>query len=86
MDDYERWQKRKQCPFFLFVQNPRASEGTGAMTCTHASPNIGKMYEGKIDDVKKYCIDGKWKGHGSVWKCRILTNFLKESSYQETLV
>ena len=72
---------RNTCPFFRFLQNPTTEKGRGSMLCDHASPNIGET--GKHG---KYCNEGKWLGPGSDKKCRILTNFLKESSYQETLI
>ena len=81
-----RYNERKKCPFFLFVQNPRAAKDTGAVTCNHASPNIGKEYRGRIEGIKKHCDEGEYISQSHSKKCRILTNFLKESSYQETLV
>ena len=77
--------ERNTCPFFLFVQNPRAAKDTGSMTCTHASPNIGKEYKGRIDGIKKYCDEGDYISQSHSKKCRILTKYLNEESYQETL-
>ncbi len=71
-----RWKERQTCPFFLFVQNPNAEEGTGSMTCTHASPNVGDG---------RNCDEGTYLGPGSQKKCRILTSFLKKGNFQSNL-
>lgn len=55
------------------------------MTCMHASPNIGEPYKGRLEGIKKSCDEGSYISQSHSKKCRILTNFLKEARYQETL-
>ena len=78
--------ERKECPFFQFIQNPTCEPGRGTMACTHASPNIGEEHKLEGHPTKKSCDEGEYISQSHSKKCRILTNFLKESSYQETLV
>jgi len=84
MDWFKYREQMRQCPYYLFVQNPTSHEGMGSWTCTHASPNIGEI----ILDTK-HCIHGKVKTESSAFTCRIITSILRgsknESYEQETL-
>ena len=74
---------KRQCIYFLFVQNPKAEKGRGSFLCTHASENIGKNINNK-----KHCNEGSVRDDGpfSQISCPILTRLVNKREIQSILI